>query len=197
MRPYFSMYNPAHRSNTHSVFFGNLSNCKMSRFVFFNNANNFVLGNLCACLSWAPPAIMSVLGHHIANIFQMGSNKQMARIATWPIVAFVKNAHAFWNWAICKFPRDPMGSDKLTPIHYPVSSPPNGSYPWPATIWIALVNSAPKSIWKSALEIFYSGFYRCLVSFWSYCVFESFHGSQCINEHDKVNTSRLKPIGGV
>jgi len=52
----------------------------------------------------------AILLGHIGRIVRHGSKKQMPDVHAWRIVAFVENLESVWNWAVCNFPRNAMGS---------------------------------------------------------------------------------------
>lgn len=111
------------------------------------------------------PAAHSSFFNSVLNIISMSPKKQMIRVNTWGIVAFVTNAHAFRDRSFMNFPRKPvhpyvigspahMRNRSVTRINY-ISSPE------PARISFFNVIPKPCLGWNS-LDVGFGIFCRAL-----------------------------------
>lgn len=128
------------------------SNFALSYAILSQLQNRFDLriGELCVAmlLPNRHPAFL----HRVIQIVLGCADKQMGRIAAWPMVAVVTNVQAFWNWSVSQFIRYAVRSRETTVVKSKHAIDVLlGSFPRPAFVWFTDLNLAPKSIfhWKA------------------------------------------------
>lgn len=103
---------------------------------------NFCCRAFLSISVWVPFPIRS-----ISSIFNGSSHINMVRVAADSVIAFVKDPHPFWNWAIDELPRNPVSTLRhCVEAHSPVSQP-LVSQKWPAFIRAFDFDLVPKSFW--------------------------------------------------
>lgn len=112
MLPSQPSYEKLDGSFVHSIHSGKLSNARAFR---AQSANFFYLCfcKFCHPIFSALHKAITVSFNRIACIFFLSSEVQMFRINAWRIIACMKHAHAFWNYAICQLPRKSMSQNSL------------------------------------------------------------------------------------
>lgn len=96
------------------------------------------------CLSFT--GLASAFTHSVLVVFFQSSKKQMFRIAANLVVAFMANAQAFWNGAVCKLKRYSVSAvDFMPPSEFSVSIP-STSHPRPALTFSVFRYFSPEPI---------------------------------------------------
>lgn len=94
------------------------------------------------CVSFCLP----VLAYFVGIICSLISKEKMARIATFGIVAFVKDMFSIGNRSVLKFVAYSMGRFPFVlNEHHPISADHSAPLPWPARFLIPDVHARPKS----------------------------------------------------
>lgn len=85
--------------------------------------------------------------NRILGIVFVSAKKKMIRIATFPIVTKMTNAHPFWYWPLFQFKRYTMSEFFFAiPIRATISIGVSMPHPRPAFFWFSNSDSRPKSI---------------------------------------------------
>jgi len=118
--------------------------------------NDLPLVQLCGASIRSALSIQPSLPHAVAHIVQVGSEKQMSRIAAPAIIATMATFKSVWNWAVGVLPRKSVChfrswfySVSISPFW--VWSKPTVavirliSKPRPAFVWTSFLNLSPKS----------------------------------------------------
>lgn len=113
------------------------------------NLDNLNLGQFCRSGARTTLGVKPTLYRAINHIVRVRSNKKMSRIAARAVVAFVAHLKSFWNWSVCKHPRNTMG-DVSAKCAIAVSEPAVSvvgftSKPWPTIIRATFLNLSPES----------------------------------------------------
>lgn len=136
----------------------NLRNDALANVILFSNhplrdtlltqsqdCSDLCIGKFCIAVRLSYRHASLVIG--ILQILFLGSDKQVPRIAAWPIVAFVAHKFACWNRTVRQFVRKSMGSSAPS-INESASSIAVfiGSLPRPALAKLTHVNLSPKPV---------------------------------------------------
>lgn len=113
----------------------------------FQNLIFFKFGVRVIRTSWAWVSSLFIAVH---TVILLRACKKMLRIAAWWIIALMKHAQTFWNWA-----NKHLESYAMRVNPFPVAannsiSLAGGACPDPATIWAIFVNVFPEAILKCA-----------------------------------------------
>jgi hypothetical protein len=92
--------------------------------VGFSNFSRYFIRNFCVRFPISVRRYFSPLLDAVINVVLLRSKKKVCRIAARRIVAFVKNAHSFWDWSIGEFKRYAMNWTHLSAAKFwgPLSS---------------------------------------------------------------------------
>lgn len=109
----------------------------------------------------------------VLAIILLSTKKQMVRVATWAIIAFVKYTQSIWYRPSCKRPRQPVCWPVLAQMtELPVTCRERVRGPSPTFVWISFFwKIGPKSLFCGPLH-----FPRLLSKF---SPFISLHGKSC------------------
>ena len=116
---------------------------------------------------------LSAFADHILNVVKICTEKQMGRITTKPIIAFVQNMQVVWDRTISQDPSNAMGALR-SPInrHCSVAMTAYTGFPVPAIIWALLVDSGPKAaFYRLGTAIVPTDIARLMA--WASCFFET------------------------
>lgn len=100
-------------------------------------------------------AYKSALPNRISCIVPSGSEKKMIRVAARRVIAFMTNAHTFWNFTVCDLPRNSMCLFRI-PVNTenPISFIVSVGRPRPTFINRTTLNLFPESILNWSFHIF-------------------------------------------
>lgn len=149
MPPLFPINYRINLRNAYVEFFRKVS-CKNSTSrvlgAYFPHLN---LGKFCRWAVLAFPVLIPALFLHVLTVVFVGSEKQVVRVHTDGIVAFVADEHSGWNRTVGVNPRQPMAlpSFSVLPIWVPesVSISILSAGPTPAFVWGFDFNFFPES----------------------------------------------------
>lgn len=106
-----------------------------------SNLTHSVRRQLCASVA--------TFAGHVGEIISACAKKQMPRVATTPVVARVADHQAGWYWAVCQLVRKAMrGHLYASAFDGAVSDAAAPFRPWPALIWIALLDAFPEANYR-------------------------------------------------
>lgn len=150
MRPSFLLQNAMNFLKTNWKTLGDLRE-RISLIVHLSNFLDIVFHKLVIWSAFAAigfAKFSSAFCVHVSNIVYLGSKKQMIRIATSSIVAFVQNLYVrIGYFPIGQFIGDPMGLARFSiKPKFSISKRIFISRPFPAFIWRTDMNLIPKSL---------------------------------------------------
>lgn len=145
---------------------GALADRKLNREFFMRNTavsiNCPKLAHLYLCqlgvrLSATTKCFMATFRHHVLRVVPSGSNKQVRGATTWRIIALVKDAFSFRNWAAFQFPdyarckTCPVVDAEISVTHRRTAGRPNPALPkfWAMLRnWAIFVDLSPEPLRK-------------------------------------------------
>jgi len=109
-----------HIGGVNSIFFSKCGRAKLSGIwnIFFPAQTNDFFVNFCVLVETSGKVISSAFFYAIIDIIKCCSAKQMVRVATRRIIAFVKNIETFLDFSIFKLVSNSMSAAKLTSARF-------------------------------------------------------------------------------
>lgn len=154
MRPLLSINDETDGGAAHAVALAKFCLGYIALRIFAANVEDILIGKftvpgLFALSGIVVMAIISAtLLHHVGHVLFPRSQAEMIGPDADGVVALVHNVKAIGNWAICNFPRYPMGAlGSATNVNCAIFSV-HGTLPNPASITSCEFNRSPKSIFN-------------------------------------------------
>lgn len=103
----------------------------------------------CKMLSLATGCNPTIFVVHVAHVFKMRSEPQMARINAGSHIARMTNAEAIWNWTIRHYPSYLMRFPwRAVPPKISIALPAERTCPKPATAWLGANELSETLSWR-------------------------------------------------
>lgn len=116
------------------------------------NLGHLLGGQLCMTSFFANCFSLTPFGDHVLRIIKICSKKQMTRIDTGRIIAFMANQHAFGDWSIGQFVRESMRRNVSRVVfELAIAAAAFVAFatkPEPTVIQSASIHHCPKSIFR-------------------------------------------------
>lgn len=163
MRPPITSVNLTDSSARDSILCSdNAVNNTFNQFNF--NCFDFLYGEFLRCRT-----TLSALFNHIYHIINSSTQKQMGRITTYRIIAFMQNPKDLWNRSMSQYPSKPVSTDVLSFMLKCTITPACATNPIPALLRTKFFDLNPEATFSRTKRVItFTCFKRMLTEFTSF-----------------------------